>query len=357
MDSEKNRNIVFFILIAVALIVLLYLTRRVLTPFFIAFALAYLLDPLVDRLEALKIPRTLGIILLMALFFLFVFLAGAFLLPMFQIQVEKLAANVPSYIGAIQQWLTPLVEKISAIDPVKTREIMNMGLQKFGELPLKVVTGATALLWGSISGAFNVILMAVSLVIIPVAMFYLLRDFDQIKEKIFNLIPPRFKDQTLDVLGEIDRVLSKFIRGQLMVATFMAVLYSIGLLLAGAPMSLFLGIVAGYANLVPYLGIVFGFVPAALLTFLHYQEFLPVLTVFGVFALVQALEGMIITPRLVGDQVGLHPVALMIAVLIGAEFFGLMGVLLAVPVAAIINVLLKRGLIQYKKSTLYEPPA
>ena len=120
-------------------------------------------------------------------------------------------------------------------------------------------------------------------------------------------------------------------------------------------MSLFIGIVAGYANLVPYLGILLGLIPASFLTYIHYQEWFPVFMVMGVFGVVQSLEGMVISPRLLGEQIGLHPVVLMIAILVGAEFFGLLGVLLAVPVAAVVNVLLKRGLIQYKNSVFYQP--
>ena len=138
-----------------------------------------------------------------------------------------------------------------------------------------------------------------------------------------------------------------------MVATLMAGLYSAGLFACGTPMSLFIGILAGYANLVPYLGLVFGFVPAAVLTYLHFHEWGPVLGVVAVFGVVQMLEGMVITPRVVGDQVGLHPVVIMLAVLVGAELFGLLGVFLAVPVAAVLNVLMRRGVGWYKKSPAY----
>lgn len=354
MENEKNRNaLLFFLAAAVVCVVLLYATRRVVTPFFIAFCLAYLLDPWVDRLENLKIPRAPGILLLMVFCFSAFFLAGVFLAPLFRIQVEKMTESVPDYINAIQQWVAPVIERMSAIDPAKTQEILSMGLRQFGELPLKLLTSVTAFVWDSLSGLVNVIFMAINVVIIPVAAFYLLRDFDLIKENLFRLIPPRFKDQTLEVLAEINDTLSKFIRGQLMAATLMAVLYSVGLFIVGTPMSLFLGIMAGYANLVPYLGLVFGFVPAALLTYLHYQEPLPVLGVAALFGIVQILEGMIITPRLVGDQVGLHPVAIMAAVLVGAEFFGVLGILLAVPAAAVVNVLLKRGLARYQRASFY----
>ena len=202
-------------------------------------------------------------------------------------------------------------------------------MKKMGELPLQLLGNLTDFLWSSLSSLFSAILVAVNLFIIPVAMFYLLRDFDRINEKIANMVPPRIRDSFIDIFKEIDRVLSRFVRGQLMVATLMAGLYSVGLFACGTPMSLFIGILAGYANLVPYLGLVFGFVPAAVLTFLHFQEFGPILGVVAVFGVVQMLEGMVITPRVVGDQVGLHPVAIMLAVLVGAELFGLLGVFLA----------------------------
>ena len=139
---------------------------------------------------------------------------------------------------------------------------------------------------------------------------------------MLSLIPERHRERTLELMKEMDDVLAGFVRGQLVVGLFMATLYSIGLFSCGTPMSLFIGLVAGLANLVPYLGLVLGFLPAAVLTFMQAQDWMPVLGVVGVFAVVQALEGMVITPRIVGEKIGLHPVAIMLAVLLGAEFFG-----------------------------------
>ncbi|MFQ5444309.1 MAG: AI-2E family transporter, partial [Nitrospinales bacterium] len=245
------------------------------------------------------------------------------------------------------------MEKFSAIDPGKTQEILNMGLKKFGELPLTILTSTTSFLWSSISSLVNILFMLFNLVIIPVAMFYLLRDFDEINKKLTDLIPPRFRNLFVEIFHEIDDVLSNFIRGQLMVATMMAVFYCIGLYFIGTPLSLLIGILAGFANLVPYLGLVFGLLPAALMTFLQYQEWLPVLQVALLFGGVQAVEGFLITPRVVGDKLGLHPVVVMLAVLLGAEFFGFLGIFLAVPVVAVFKVLVDRGLVRYKKSSVY----
>jgi len=206
---------------------------------------------------------------------------------------------------------------------------------------------------GSVAGLFSFILLLANLVIIPVVMFYLLRDYDLINKKMLSFVPARSREQVLSLIKEIDGVLAGFVRGQLMVGLIMAGLYSIGLFFCGTPMSLFIGLLAGLASLVPYLGLVFGFVPAAILTFMQTQDWVLVFGVAGVFAVVQGLEGMIITPRIVGEKIGLHPVAIILAVLLGAEFFGLVGVIVSVPVAAALNVLVTHGLNEYKSSSFY----
>ena len=217
----------------------------------------------------------------------------------------------------------------------RIENFLNEGLSRFGELPMKALQFSSKLVWGSISNLFNIILMIANMVIIPVVMFYLLRDFDSINKKLLGLVPARFQEKTKDVVLEIDQVLSRFVRGQLMVAGLMGVMYSAGLYLCDTPMSLSLGMMAGLVNLVPYLGLILGLVPSALLTYIHTQEWLPVMGVAGVFAFAQAMEGMLITPRVVGDNIGLHPVAVIFAVLLGGELFGITGMILGVPGVAV----------------------
>jgi predicted PurR-regulated permease PerM len=352
-NKQKQAGIWVLVGVFFLIAIFLYLTRRVVTPFFIAFGLAYLLDPLVDKLQERKLGRTTATVLLLASFFGALILSCALLMPVMQIQVEKLTQNLPDYIGAVQGWVNPIVEKVSSIDSERAREIIQDSLKKLGNIPMKVFSSATSILWESFSGVLNILIMAVNLIIIPVAMFYLLRDFDLIVAKVFELVPPKNRDQIKEITLEINEVLSKFVRGQLMVASLMAGLYSLGLFIIGTPLSLFIGVLAGYANLIPYAGAVFGFVPAFILTLLHHQELEPLLGVAFVFGAVQALEGMIITPRVVGEQIGLHPVVIMIAVLIGVEFFGLLGAILGVPVAAVAQVLIKRGIIRYRESSFY----
>jgi predicted PurR-regulated permease PerM len=264
-------------------------------------------------------------------------------------------ANTSEYVDGDGYRIAYLWEDvdISGLDSARIEEFLNEGLSRFGELPMKALQFSGKVIWGSISNLFNIILMIANMVIIPVVMFYLLRDFDSINKKLLGLVPARFQEKTKDVVLEIDQILSRFVRGQLMVAGLMGLMYSVGLFLCDTPMSLSLGMMAGLANMVPYLGLILGFVPSAVMTYIHTQEWLPVLGVAGVFAFVQAIEGMVITPRVVGDNIGLHPVAVIFAVLLGGELFGITGMILGVPVVAVLNVLLSRGVVQYKASSLY----
>jgi len=352
MTRERNTQTICFIVVGALLaVIFFYFSRRVLTPFFIAFALAYLLDPVTDRLESLKISRTFSVLVLMAGVFSLVTGIGLLIFPLLKLQAEHLVSNLPNYIAIMQEWMYPLLGVVG--EPEKIQGILNRELLKVGELPLKVISSITSILWGSVAGLFSFILLLANLVIIPVVMFYLLRDYDLINKKMLSFVPARSREQVLSLIKEIDGVLAGFVRGQLMVGLIMAGLYSIGLFFCGTPMSLFIGLLAGLASLVPYLGLVFGFVPAAILTFMQTQDWVLVFGVAGVFAVVQGLEGMIITPRIVGEKIGLHPVAIILAVLLGAEFFGLVGVIVSVPVAAALNVLFTHGLNEYKSSSFY----
>ena len=352
MTRERNTQTIYFVVVGVLLaVIFFYFSRRVLTPFFIAFALAYLLDPVTDRLESLKISRTFSVLVLMAGVFSLVTGIGLLIFPLLKLQAEHLVSNLPNYIAIMQEWMYPLLGVVG--EPEKIQGILNRELLKVGELPLKVISSISSILWSSVAGLFSFILLLANLVIIPVVMFYLLRDYDLINKKMLSFVPARSREQVLSLIKEIDGVLAGFVRGQLMVGLIMAGLYSIGLFFCGTPMSLFIGLLAGLASLVPYLGLVFGFVPAAILTFMQTQDWVLVFGVAGVFAVVQGLEGMIITPRIVGEKIGLHPVAIILAVLLGAEFFGLVGVIVSVPVAAALNVLFTHGLNEYKSSSFY----
>ena len=354
MNQVKNKNSILIALFFFFLLfVIFYFSRRVIAPFLIAFALAYLMDPLVDKMVSKGLRRTGAVIFLMTAFFLLLVFACILFIPILSMQTEKLMQNIPMYIGIFQDWFRPALDMITGFDPKKVEEILNEVLARFGELPMKSLQFSGKLLWGSISNLFNIILMVANFIIIPVVMFYLLRDFDSINKRLLDMIPPRLQAKTRELILEVDRVLASFVRGQLMVVTLMGLMYSFGLYLCDTPMSLSLGLMAGLVNLVPYLGLILGFAPAAILTSIHTQEWLSVFGVAGVFAFVQVIEGMVITPRIVGENIGLHPVAVIFAVLLGGELFGVVGMILGVPAVAVLNVLFSRGISQYKNSPFY----
>ena len=202
-------------------------------------------------------------------------------------------------------------------------------MKRFSTIPLQIIKAVSSFLVNTVSNFISLIIIAINVLIIPVALFYLLRDFDKIKTTIKDYLPPAKKDEIIERIREIDTVLGAFIRGQLTVSVILAVIYCIGLLILGVPMGLLIGLVAGLANIVPYLGLVVGLLPALLMAFLQFRDINHLIGVLLVFGIAQFLEGYFITPKVVGEKVGLHPVVIMIAVLVGAKFFGFIGILLA----------------------------
>lgn len=339
--------------VAGLLLFLLFMARGVLTPFLMAFFLAYLFDPLVTSLERKRVPRTVAIISLLASLLSALVLIGILLFPVLRLQSEVLIYNIPSYIETIREWLVPLIERIYRTDPARLRFILTEVLSRLGDLPVKILQSTTNFLWGAFSNLFNIAIFLLNLLITPVATFYLLKDFSRIKESLFDYCPLPMKESVLAILGEIDDVLSGFLRGQLVVALILALLYSTGLVICQVPLGILLGIVAGMANIIPYLGVIVGLVPSLFLSFLQFGDWQHPLGVVVVFGVAQALEGTLITPRVVGDRLGLHPVAIMVVVLLGAHLLGFLGILLAVPAAAVGNIFLKRARVQYQQSSFF----
>jgi len=333
---------------------LLFLIRTILTPFLIAFFLAYLLDPVIDFLEGKRIPRLVAIFSLLSILVVLFTLALVILYPMIRLQLEVLLENIPQYIKVIRGWIEPLLERLVRQEPDRLRVLIDEGLRRLGTLPAQLLKGLTNFAWNSLTSLFNLVMLLINLLIIPVATIYFLKDINKIKQTVQAYFPEAVRDDLIAIFREIDQVLSGFIRGQLLIALILAGLYSIGLTLSRTPMSLLIGVVAGFASIIPYLGLLIGLIPALLLSFLQYRTWASILHVLLVFLVVQALEGMIITPRIIGNKIGLHPIMVMIAILLGGRFFGFFGILLAVPAAAVINVLLRQGLRSYKESELYQ---
>jgi predicted PurR-regulated permease PerM len=329
---------------------LLYQLSPVLMPFFIAALFAYLGDPLVDRLENWKLSRTAAVTVVFGVLFISVSIMLLVLLPLLTAQVAALFTNLPDYLTTAQQLIEPWLISAGLPTDVFNLQTLKQALSNYWSQFGQVAGGVFSYMTRS---GMVLLQWLGNLVLIPVLTFYLLRDWDLLVARFRELLPRRYSDKFIEMSLECDDMLAGFIRGQLMVMLALAIIYTVGLSLIGLELALLLGVIAGVVSFVPYLGLIVGIVLAGLAAFFQFGEWLPVLLVAVVFAVAQAIEGMVLTPRFVGERIGLHPVAVIFAVLAGAQLFGFTGVLLALPAAAVIVVLLRHAHQRYVDSDLY----
>ncbi|MBT8447427.1 MAG: AI-2E family transporter [Gammaproteobacteria bacterium] len=347
-DSQK-----WLYLVGAALTIwVLYLLKPVLTPFLIAAALAYLGDPLVDRLETMRLSRTLGVVAVFGVMLTAGVVALVILVPVLERQVEVFIDNVPDAIRLARDSLVPRLSILERwgidFDAEALRGRLTEEWQQLGGFATRVLSEVTR------SGQWLLSWLAY-LVLIPVVTFYLLRDWDVMVRKVHDLLPRRIEAQAALIAGECDAVLSEFMRGQLTVMLALALVYTVGLMLVGLDVAILVGILAGLVSFVPYLGVVVGIVAAGIAAFFQFHDVIHMVGVAAVFGVGQALEGMVLSPLLVGDRIGLHPVAVIFAVMAGGQLFGFVGVLLALPVAAVVVVVLRHVHQGYIDSSLYSP--
>ena len=333
-------------LIAVALFGwLIYLLAPVLTPFVAAALLAYIGDPLADRLQQLKLPRTLAVVAVFLLTILVLALLILLVGPLIRSQVAALFSALPDIIASVEQvWLPSIMSflKIEAGDDVGIGAFMARYSDTAGTWV------ATILMSVSKSGG-AVATAVLSLFLIPILTFYLLRDWDSILSHISALIPSKQRSIVFELARETDEVLGAFLRGQLLVMFALAVIYSTGLSLVGLKFAVAIGVVSGLVSFVPYLGFVFGIGLAALTVALEPNPLWLMMGVVATFSIAQLLEGSFLTPKLVGDRIGLHPVIIIFAVAAGGQLFGFFGILLALPAAAVLSVLVRFAYDRYLK--------
>lgn len=335
---------------------LLYLLAPVITPFVISAGLAYLGDPLVDRLENVRIRRwtfgrTFAVVLVFTLISAGLALLLLFVLPLLTDQVKRLALRAPEFVEWVVGTALPWVQNKLGLEALELdREQLIAALKTHWKEASTTVLG----MLGSVSrGGQAVFNWMMNLILIPVVTFYLLRDWDKLLEGIRTLIPRQIEPTVSDLCRKIDDVLGAFIRGQLMVMLALGVIYTTGLWLLGLDLSFIIGMSAGLLSVVPYLGAFVGVVAAVAAAAFQFQDLWHVLLVLLVFGVGQTLESSLLTPKLVGDRIGLHPVAVIFAVLAGGQLFGFLGILLALPVASALNVLVSWLHERYRESELY----
>lgn len=340
----------FFLTVFLVGGVLVYLLSPILTPFLIAALLAYLGDPLVDRLETWKLSRTLAVVLVFILMFTTLTLLVLLLMPLLENQLIKLINKLPRYLEWLNQTVLPWMRETLGVqtqpDIARIKQLLVSNWQQAGGLAAHVVS------YVSQSGLALVGWMANAL-LIPVVTFYLLRDWDVLVAHVRDLLPRSVEPMVSTLAAESDEMLGAFLRGQLLVMIALGIVYSVGLWLVGLEFALLIGMLAGFVSFVPYLGFIVGIIVAGLAMYFQTQDLLQLVPVAIVFGVGQLLEGMLLTPLLVGDRIGLHPVAVIFAILAGGQLFGFFGVLLALPVAAVLAVLVRYMHRHYVGSRLY----
>ncbi|HDY85454.1 hypothetical protein LCGC14_1122670 [marine sediment metagenome] len=346
--TDSNKFLAVIVLVIAGW--LLYALSPVLMPFLVSALLAYLADPIVDKLETKKLSRTVSVCIVFAVLLFMVLLLLLVVLPLLSNQISSLVKSVPDYLSVLQStvvpWLNSIGLPVGALDINTLKETVSKYGAEFGQ----VAGGIMSYIKGS--GA-AVLQMLTNLFLVPVITFYLLRDWDLMVARFRKLLPRRHASKVIELTLECDDMLAAFIRGQLMVMVALSTLYTIGLALIGLDLSLLLGIIAGLVSFVPYLGLIVGIGLAGTAAFLQFHEWFPVLMVVVVFSSAQMIEGTVLTPRFVGERIGLHPVAVIFAVLAGGQLFGFAGILLALPAATVFMVLLRYGLRRYLDSQLY----
>ncbi|MCP5245368.1 MAG: AI-2E family transporter [Burkholderiales bacterium] len=349
-DQSKGLHYLWWLLVGITTGALIYLLSPILTPFLLAAVIAYICNPMVTRMAEYKIPRTLGAVFVMLL------LIGVFaalilvMVPLFEKEARHLIEKTPIYFDIIKNQFIPWLESHMNLnlqfDLNSIKQAMSGHWHSAGGMAAKLLPSLT-------SGGMAIVEFFVNLLLVPVVLFYLLRDWNQIVKQFDEMIPRYWHNQVVSLAKETDRILAEFLRGQLSVIFIMSICYITGLWLVGLEFALPIGLVAGILVFVPYLGMIVGLTLATFAALMQFQGWAGVIPVWIVFAIGQLLEGMLITPWLVGDRIGLHPVMVIFALLAFGQLFGFFGILLALPVSAVLLVWLRHIQSHYLESDLY----
>ncbi|NBO18841.1 MAG: AI-2E family transporter [Proteobacteria bacterium] len=339
----------FWLWVSLAFILFLFAIRSILLPFVVGMLVAYFLSPAVDRLERARLPRPLAVLLLLASFFSLITVAVLLAAPVVAAQVSGLIADMPTYIHNFQRQYSPQLHRWLGRLPVEPEQIQS-SLNDYSGEALKVVASFVAGLFQSGMAVIN----AASLVIItPVVAFYLMNDWHSIVARLDALLPRAHAHTTREQVRIIDDTLAGFVRGQVNVCLLMGLYYGIGLTLVGLKFGFLIGFLTGVLVIVPYAGWFFGFATGMAVALFQFPDMHAVIMAAAVFITGMAIEGNYITPKLVGEKVGLHPVWIIFGLLVGAALFGFVGVLLAVPMTAVVGVLIRFATQRYLRSGYY----
>jgi len=355
MNTDSRNWLVLAVLVAMGW--LLYLLAPVITPFAISAVLAYFGDPFVDRLEKVKVwkwtlGRTVAVSIVFILMVILVTVVLLIIVPLLVDQIRLLVHRLPEWMDWFSATALPWVAAklgfdVASFDAAHISEMFKDYWKEISSAAFKLIDVISR-------GGMAAVAVLTNLVLIPVVTFYLLRDWDLMIRGIHDLLPRKMEAEISRLAKEVDDVLGAFLRGQLMVMLALGIIYTVGMSLVGIEFAVLIGMGAGLLSIVPYLGSIVGVLVASGAAIFQFQDSFHLIMVLLVFGVGQTAEGMYLTPKLVGDQIGLHPVTVIFAVLAGGQLFGFLGILVALPVAAALNVLVRHMHEKYRQSDLYK---
>ncbi len=344
------QRVLLFLGVAVVL-GLAYLLRGVLIPLFVAFLVAYALDPMVDRLEALKVPRSLGAFIVMLTIATLFVVTLVYAVPVFLDELIDASQDFPSQVDRLKSRMEPWMWQNFHVKMPHTLNELGKALNdRLQWNTATFVSAATTTIFGTLSYV-GVVLSAL---IIPVFALYLLIDFDRIVAYVRTLIPRRYERPVSDVAKQIHKTLGGYVRGQLTANVVLGALYATGLRVVDIRLAVPIGVLTGMLAFVPYIGFATGLLLALAMAILDWHGVGTLVGVVAVMGLVQVLDAMVVTPRIVGRSVGLAPLEVLVTMMAAASLFGFLGVVLAVPLGAVVKILVQRGVKAYLDSDFYK---
>lgn len=333
--SKKRRRTIILCSLGIAFFIFLFRIRielkSILNPFILAILFAYLLNPLVNFVQNKKIfSRLFSVIIVYILLFSLMIIIGWSIIPALVVEMRKLIIELPNYTKQLQNIIFQFKESNLSRLPDAFSNIFDSNIIKIQEVVINSFTKIIEVIASFFSKIVNIVM-------IPVLTFYFLKDKDFFKAKLIYLIPKRWKSKILEVAKDSDRVIGRFLRGRIILCIYVGIFTALGLNILKINYAIVIGLVAGIFDIIPYFGPVIGAIPAIIIAFL--QEPIKVIYVIVWLFIVQQIEGDIIAPKVIGSSVGLHPVTIILALLAGGTFFGIVGMILAVPFVAIIKVI------------------
>ncbi len=355
--TNYQKRVASWLLIAALIMLIIWLLAPVLTPFVVAAVLAYALSPIVDKLQIAcrgKVSRWLAAIIVEGIFIVIIISIFMLVLPLFVKQVPQLLRQLPNLIEQAQVWLQQQLQQ-QGIEIELNAQSYKIWLESHFNGGKEAATSTAGSLLSSLKVGGNVLLSILgNLILIPMALYYLLVDWKRFVSSLLELIPRPMRDSTISLANDIDSILGQYLRGQLLVMLIMALFYSIGLMLFGLDLAWSIGIFTGLAMFIPYVGVTFGAIMAILAGTVQLGFFDALIMTAVVFTIGQIAESFVLTPRLVGERIGLHPLVVIFALLAFGQLFGFIGVLIALPASAALLVAVRRVRSLYFSSTLYK---